>query len=106
MANTFLTVPFKDKDAAKGLGARWDAAQRQWFVPEGRELAPFALWLPAGAAPASNADELSMPGAPSTPVAPALLGEKGVSLSSLLAGVSRAVAQAYKTGVWTLVEVV
>ena len=29
MANTFLTVPFKDKDAAKGLGARWDAAQRQ-----------------------------------------------------------------------------
>jgi len=28
MANTFLTVPFQDKDAAKGLGARWDATQR------------------------------------------------------------------------------
>jgi hypothetical protein len=41
MANTYLTVPFKDKDAAKGLGAKWDAAQRQWYVPDGRELTPF-----------------------------------------------------------------
>jgi exodeoxyribonuclease VII large subunit len=103
MAHTFLTVPFKDKDAAKSLGARWDAAQRQWFVPEGRELAPFALWLPAGAAQASNADVLSMLDAPATPTMP---GKKSVSLSSLLAGVSRAVAQAYQAGVWTLVEVV
>jgi len=103
MANTFLTVPFKDKDAAKGLGARWDAAQRQWFVPEGRELAPFALWLPIGAVPASNSDVLSML---DEPVALAMPGKKGVSLSSLLGDVSRAVAQAYKAGVWTLVEVV
>jgi exodeoxyribonuclease VII large subunit len=103
MANTFLTVPFKDKDAAKGLGARWDAAQRQWFVPEGRELAPFAVWLPAGAAPASNSDVLSILDAPAALAVPV---KKGVSLSSLLAGVSRAVAQAYQAGVWTLVEVV
>ena len=103
MANTFLTVPFKDKDAAKGLGARWDAAQRQWFVPEGRELAPFAVWLQAGAVPASNSDAVSMLDEPATLAVP---GKKGVSLSSLLGDVSRAVAQAYKTGVWTLVEVV
>lgn len=43
MANTYLTVPFKDKDTAKSLGARWDAAQRQWFVPDGRELTPFSI---------------------------------------------------------------
>ena len=104
MANTFLTVPFKDKDTAKGLGARWDAAQRQWFVPEGRELAPFALWLPTGPVQASNTREfLSVLDEPAALAAP---GQKGVSLSSLLAGVSRAVAQAYKAGVWTLVEVV
>lgn len=24
MANTYLTVDFKEKDAAKSLGARWD----------------------------------------------------------------------------------
>jgi exodeoxyribonuclease VII large subunit len=34
------------------------------------------------------------------------VSKKGVSLSTLLAGVSQAVAQAYKTGIWTLVEVV
>ena len=104
MANTFLTVPFKDKDAAKGLGARWDATQRQWFVPEGRELAPFAVWLPTGSVATSNAAEaLSIW---QEPAALALPGKKGVSLSTLLAGVSRAVAQACKAGVWTLVEVV
>ena len=46
MAKTYLSVTFKDKDAAKALGARWDGERRQWFVPEGRELAPFAVWLP------------------------------------------------------------
>lgn len=104
MANTFLTVPFKDKDAAKGLGARWDAAQRQWFVPDGRELAPFAVWLPAGPVPVSTSREvLSIVNEPAALAAP---GQKGVSLSSLLGDVSRAVAQACKAGVWTLVEVV
>ena len=103
MANTFLTVPFKDKDTAKGLGARWDAAQRQWFVPEGRELAPFAVWLPASSVQASNSDVLSILDEPAVLAMP---GKKGVSLSSLLGDVSRAVAQACKAGVWTLVEVV
>lgn len=48
VASTYLTVSFKDKDAAKALGARWDSVQRQWYVPEGRELTPFVQWLPAG----------------------------------------------------------
>ena len=103
MANTFLTVPFKDKDTAKGLGARWDAAQRQWFVPEGRELAPFAVWLPAGSTAALNAGDVLAIW--KEPAAPAMLDKKGVSLSSLLGDVSQAVAQACKAGVWTLVEV-
>ena len=34
-----------------------------------------------------------------------LPGKKGVTLSSLLAGVSQAVAQAYRVGVWVLVDV-
>ena len=45
MPPTFLTVPFKQKDEVKSLGARWDGAERQWFVPEGRDLAPFQAWL-------------------------------------------------------------
>jgi exodeoxyribonuclease VII large subunit len=115
VANTYLTVSFKDKDAAKALGARWDNVQRQWFVPEGRELTPFQQWLPAGAGQVSlpvttalSTDPLQdHPSSGSSGVSSlALPAKKGVSLSSLLAGVSQAVAQAYRTGVWTLVEVV
>ena len=106
MANTYLTVDFKEKDAAKALGARWDGVQRQWYVPEGRELTPFAQWLPAssgGPAPTATR-QVATVSAGSTELS--LPSKKGVSLSSLLAGVSQAVAQAYRAGVWVLVEVV
>lgn len=105
MTNTYLQVSFKDKDAAKALGARWDGAQRQWYVPEGRELAPFSSWLPAGlsAGIKSTATELTSSSNGGTDLAAI---KRGISLSQLLAGVSQAVAQAYKVGVWTLVEVV
>jgi len=106
MANTYLTVDFKEKEAAKALGARWDGVQRQWYVPEGRELTPFAQWLPASiGAPASTAArQVATVSAGGTELS--LPGKKGVSLSSLLSGVSQAVAQAYRAGVWVLVEVV
>src|SRR5206468_13064306 len=58
MANVYLTVSFRDKDRAKALGAKWDVAQRQWYVPDGRELTPFSIWLPAGSASASNSKEV------------------------------------------------
>ena len=105
MANIYLTVPFPEKDAAKSLGARWDGVKRQWYIPDGRDLAPFVAWLPAGADTGTAA--------PNTGLTPLPTGSKeltvhkrGVSLSQLLAGVSQAVAQAYKSGVWTMVEVV
>mgnify|MGYP000899773174 FL=1 len=111
VATTYLTVSFKDKDAAKALGARWDGVQRQWYVPEGRELAPFAQWLPAGMVAVSETASMALStalqdGSSTRGTNLALAGKKGVSLSSLLAGVSQAVAQAYRAGVWTLVEVV
>lgn len=110
MAKTYLSVTFKDKDAAKALGARWDGELRQWFVPEGRELAPFAVWLPPGAL-STLAPNAALPSSELTPFAAAgtelaLPSNKGVSLSQLLAGVGQAVASAYRAGVWTLVEVV
>ena len=43
-----LTVPFAEKDNAKALGARWDAAARKWYVPTGKDRAAFKQWWPAG----------------------------------------------------------
>ena len=47
MPETYLQTAYKDREIVKGLGARWDAARKQWYVPDGRDLAPFVTWLPA-----------------------------------------------------------
>lgn len=106
MPNTYLAVPFSQKEKAKALGARWDAAQRQWYVPTGLDLSLFSAWLPASQEPSSPvpASGSDLVAAAAAAIAPA--GPAGVSLSQLLSGVERAVAQAYRDGVWTRVDVV
>lgn len=42
--STLLAVPFAEKDAAKKLGARWNADQRSWYVPPGIDVALFSRW--------------------------------------------------------------
>ena len=42
----FLVVPFAEKEDAKGLGARWDAASKKWYVPSDKDLTPFQRWMP------------------------------------------------------------
>jgi putative DNA primase/helicase len=42
----YINVPFKEKDEAKGLGARWDRLQQSWYVPPGTDTALFAKWAP------------------------------------------------------------
>jgi hypothetical protein len=41
-----LKVPFADKDTAKRLGARWDAARKIWYVVDKGGMAPFSNWSP------------------------------------------------------------
>jgi hypothetical protein len=43
-AKTYLNVPYAEKDAAKALGARWDAAGKKWYVPANKDMALFAKW--------------------------------------------------------------
>jgi hypothetical protein len=52
MPRVDLSVPFAEKDDAKRLGARWDAVNKVWYVPEGIDPALFGRWLPQE--PASN----------------------------------------------------
>jgi len=46
----YINVPYKEKNEAKGLGARWDRQQQSWYVPAGVDSAPFAKWKQEGAA--------------------------------------------------------
>jgi hypothetical protein len=43
---TWLDVPFAEKDTAKMLGARFDMAQKRWYVPDGVDTQPFFKWVP------------------------------------------------------------
>ena len=101
MINTYLDVPFKEKDDAKALGARWDVQARKWYIPEGSELTPFHRWL-----------SKELPAQPQNPVVSSeqaanysVATIQGIPLSQLLSNVQRVVAAAFQQGVWTLVEV-
>ncbi|NHQ88563.1 hypothetical protein HA050_20910 [Iodobacter sp. HSC-16F04] len=48
-----LKVPFAEKDSAKALGARWDAAKKVWYIVDKADLSPFLQWIDDKAAPAA-----------------------------------------------------
>lgn len=48
--STRLSVPYKDKDRAKELGAKWDKDQKTWYAPAGVELAPLGAWVAGSSA--------------------------------------------------------
>ena len=41
-----LVTPFAEKDAVKALGARWDAAQKVWYITDVVDITPFLRWIP------------------------------------------------------------
>lgn len=42
---TMLKVPYAEKDEAKCLGAKWDAARKKWYVPAGVDAELFSRWI-------------------------------------------------------------
>ena len=44
---TYLQVPYKEKNQAKELGAKWDRGKQSWYVPAAVDLAAFAKWVQA-----------------------------------------------------------
>ncbi|WP_294947622.1 exodeoxyribonuclease VII large subunit [Sulfurivirga sp.] len=88
----YLEVPFREKDQAKALGARWDAVRRKWFVPDqlAHDLTPFQRWLP---------QQVDLP------VAEDDANDTAMSLSQLLAHVGQAVQAALPQAVWVRAEI-
>ena len=46
---TFLSVPYKEKEQAKKLGAKWDKENKLWYAPEGTDISKLEEWLPGTA---------------------------------------------------------
>lgn len=104
MNPVYLTVPYKDKDIVKALGARWDGKNRRWFVAAGSD-ARFGRWMtggePSSGSVSSGASTASVP----TERASSGTERVGASLSSLLFEASEAVRKALPVPRWILAEV-
>jgi hypothetical protein len=61
-SKTYLNVPFAQKDAAKALGARWDAANKKWYVPADKDITHFAQWQPQSGTMKSPSTTTNKPG--------------------------------------------
>ena len=42
---TYLHVPFKEKEQARELGAKWDRQEKSWYIPADLDKEAFAHWL-------------------------------------------------------------
>ena len=43
-ANTYLIVPYSEKDQAKKVGAKWDKKEKSWYAPKGLPISNFIQW--------------------------------------------------------------
>ena len=93
MSETFLRVEYREKNEVKRLGAYWSREQRQWYVPAGRDLTPFARWLPVQDSPtAYRLDE-----APELPV-------QGLSLREVMQQIRACVQHGLPEALWIRAE--
>lgn len=60
-SNIPLKVPFKEKDEAKSLGARWNPDGKHWYIPEGVDTTPFEKWLTDAPLPTSTSHQKDTP---------------------------------------------
>jgi hypothetical protein len=62
----YLNVPFAQKDAAKTLGAKWDATQKKWYVLDDKDLNLFSQWQSSSALESTNRKPAITPATTST----------------------------------------
>jgi len=105
---TFLDVPFREKDQAKSLGARWDSVSKKWYVPDAfdGDIEVFQKWLPnlnADNQVQSNASvsgQLNLANNTDTDQT-----EKGLKLSIVLHKVQTALRKNFAGGLWVVAEI-
>ena len=103
---TFLDVPFREKDQAKQLGARWDAASRKWYVPAelSEEIERFQKWLPVQQNQINDSLESQLD-VFAEPQTVSNGSDKGIELSSLLRNIQTALRQRFPGAVWVKAEI-
>lgn len=70
-AKLLIDVPYKQKEEAKALGAKWDRQEQSWYVPAGVDAALFVKWA-QGAAKTSAGEAQPAPATEDSQPAPKL----------------------------------
>lgn len=68
-----LKVPFAEKDEAKKLGARWDAARKLWYIDDKTDVAAFSRWAPTPHQVAAGTAQVATRGNTAAPAASGLV---------------------------------
>lgn len=85
MSRQYLNVPYRSKDAAKALGARFDGTVKRWYVEAGIDLVAFGAWVPGTASAGSGFTDVALADMAAAGMATV---KKGISLSRLLSACS------------------
>jgi exodeoxyribonuclease VII large subunit len=101
---TFLQVPFSEKNEAKTLGARWDSGQKQWFVPDNLDVALFARWIPECKS-IPKAEKLEGQLKPFAPQNESEITQLGISLAELMSRISTAISKGITGNLWVKAEI-
>lgn len=92
-----LEVPFAEKEQAKALGARWNPAEKKWYIPDELEAnqTQFAQWM---------AQETTLKDTPSATDEQAD-ADKGISLSQLMKNIQSVLRTQFSGAVWVKAEI-
>ena len=121
----FLDVPFREKDQAKALGARWDGVSKKWYVPQelSEQLEPFQKWLTNVSTTSTNQvlnqdlqqaltktqHHIYTENRPLSEDIPDVespkKSEKGALLSTVLRQVQQALRQSFPGATWVVAEI-
>jgi exodeoxyribonuclease VII large subunit len=95
-APILLEVPYSDKDRVKSLGGRWNGELKKWFVPAGKDSAPFEEWIFAPIVPKETTALPPVPGGDNAPQ---------MSVAEFIGGVRKVVLGTYDHDVWLVGQV-
>lgn len=98
-----LDVPFAEKETAKSLGARWNPAEKKWYIPENleSEADKFNRWLPSQQSQTQQIIDSPL----DIKAIPANDKQVGIPLSHLMTQVQQAIRLSIIDFVWVIAEV-
>lgn len=103
-----LQVPFVEKEEAKRLGARWNAAAKRWYVPSGVDPGLFARWMPLSQGQGESSEQAEFFASFDNPIienTTSTTNKEAVSLTAFLHKIAAVVQRSFPGTAWISAEI-